>query len=92
MHHEVWTLAALAVVLAAGPSFARAATTRAAKALPPELPAETLTTLPEIAQAERVYVAHLSVSHLADGRVRVFDARGGKLPGTVSAGSSATSA
>jgi len=52
---------------------------------PPELERETLTTAviaPEM--KERVYVADIAISHISDGRIRVFDARGGKFLGMIS--------
>lgn len=57
------------------------------KAPPPELPAETLTTT-SLAQVgpERVYVGDVAISHIVDGRVRVFNARDGKLLGMVNTG------
>ena len=52
-----------------------------------ELAAETLTTGPVPASAtERVYVADVAISHIADGRIRVFDPRSGKFLGMVSTG------
>lgn len=57
------------------------------KVVPPELPAETLvsSTLAH-ATTERVYVADVAIAHIADGRLRVFDARAGKLLGLISTG------
>lgn len=54
---------------------------------PPELPAETLT-VTSLAQAptSRVYVADIAISHIADGRIRVFDATQGRFLGMVSTG------
>lgn len=53
----------------------------------PELPAETLT-VATLAQAptSRVYVADIAISHIADGRIRVFDATQGRFLGMVSTG------
>ncbi|MBK9245139.1 MAG: amine dehydrogenase [Burkholderiales bacterium] len=52
---------------------------------PPELERETLTSGPIAAEMkERVYVADIAISHISDGRVRVFDARGGKFLGMIS--------
>jgi methylamine dehydrogenase heavy chain len=51
---------------------------------PPELPAETLGVTPSVATAERIYVADIAISHISDGRIRVFDARNGKFLGMVS--------
>ena len=57
----------------------------AAKPVPPELPPETLTTKPTVADHDaRVYVADVAISHISDGRVRVYDARNGRLLGMVS--------
>jgi methylamine dehydrogenase heavy chain len=59
----------------------------AAAAPPPELPAETLsTTTLAGATAERVYVADVAIAHIVDGRLRVFDARAGKLLGMINTG------
>lgn len=54
--------------------------------LPPELPAETLGVTPTLTTPERVYVADVAISHIVDSRIRVFDARGGKLLGMISTG------
>lgn len=63
---------------------ASAATQRPA---PAELPAETLTvgSVP-VGATERVYVADVALSHIADGRIRVFDARSGRFLGMISTG------
>ncbi len=55
---------------------------------PPELPAETLSSNSSLAAAtqERIYVADVAIAHIADGRLRVFDARAGKLLGLVNTG------
>ena len=52
-----------------------------------ELPAETLT-VTSLAQAptSRVYVADVAISHIIDGRIRVFDATKGRFLGMVSTG------
>ncbi len=65
-----------------------AAAAQAATNPPPELPAETLTTAPSLAGRvnERVYVADVAIAHIADGRLRVFDARAGKLVGMINTG------
>lgn len=97
MHHHVRTVSAfafaLASALAAGPTSAQSpgqapggARSAAPKAVPPELPAETLTVIPAITQPERVYVADIAISHIVDGRIRVFDPKGGKLLGMISTG------
>jgi len=74
------TLVALAglttAALAAGP-----------KNPPPELPAESLGTATLAGRAsERVYVGDVAIAHIADGRLRVFDARAGKLLGMLATG------
>lgn len=53
----------------------------------PELPAETLgvSTLEGYSSA-RVYVADIAISHISDGRIRVFDAVQGKFLGMISTG------
>jgi methylamine dehydrogenase heavy chain len=60
----------------------------APKAPPPELPAETLVSGGSLAAAgpERIYVGDTMIGNIVDGRVRVFDARRGKLLGMVNAG------
>lgn len=72
-----------AAVLAAAPKKPAAPATP-----PPELPAETLTSNATLASAttERVYVADVAIAHIADGKLRVFDARQGKLMGLISTG------
>jgi methylamine dehydrogenase heavy chain len=61
--------------------------TWAATTVPPELPAETLgvSTL-EGKSSARVYVADIAISHISDGRIRVFDAEQGKFLGMISTG------
>lgn len=57
---------------------------QAHKAVPAELPAETLGTSTLAGKTtERVYVGDVAIAHIVDGRVRVFDARGGKLLGMI---------
>jgi methylamine dehydrogenase heavy chain len=58
-----------------------------AKAPPPELPAETLapSTLAGTSAA-RVYVADVAISHISDGRIRVYDAEKGRFLGMISTG------
>lgn len=58
----------------------------AAKPLPPELPAETLTVVPAVTAPERIYVSDVAINHINDGRIRVYDARGGRLLGMISSG------
>ena len=61
------------------------AATAPPKVVPPELPAETLTTaVIDPARSARVYVADIAIAHINDGRIRVFDARDGKFLGMVS--------
>ena len=77
----VLALCALAVC-AAMPAMA------AAPMAPPlELPAETLGISSLEGKAlSRVYVADVAISHIADGRIRVFDAVQGKFLGMISTG------
>lgn len=59
----------------------------ASAAQPPELPAETLgTSSLQGRSPQRVYVADIAISHIADGRIRVFDASDGRFLGMVSTG------
>lgn len=59
----------------------------APKAVPAELQPETLTTATIAARhTARVYVADVALSHLPDGRIRVFDALGGQFLGMISTG------
>lgn len=77
----------LAVCLASACVSVVAAPPKAAKVQPPELPAETLSVLTLAqASAERIYVADIAISHISDGRIRVFDAASGKFLGMVSTG------
>lgn len=56
-----------------------------AAAVPDELPPETLSVASiDSARSARVYVADVAISHINDGRVRVFDAKDGKFLGMVS--------
>ena len=65
----------------------QAAGKAAPKAVPAELQPETLTTATIDAKyGARVYVADVALSHIPDGRIRVFDALGGKFLGMVSTG------
>ena len=74
-------------ILAAGCAALLLATRPAQAAPPAELPAETLGvgTLAGVGP-ERVYVADVAISHIVDGRIRVFDAKGGKLLGMFASG------
>ena len=79
--------AAIAALFALSPLSAAAAAVTARAGLPDELPAETLTTSTLAGvSTERVYVADVSIAHIQDGRIRVFDARHGKLLGMISTG------
>jgi methylamine dehydrogenase heavy chain len=82
------TLSLAAALLVCG-GWASAANpkTAAPKAVPAELAAETLTgtTLAQTS-AERIYVADIAIAHISDGRLRVFDARAGKLLGMINTG------
>ena len=77
--------AACVALVALLPLVAAAATPAKKAAVPPELERETLTTAAIAAEAkERVYVADIAISHISDGRIRVFDARGGRFLGMIS--------
>ncbi len=87
--------AGLALALAGALGWAAAASPQAGasragapKAVPPELPAETLASGGSLAgvTSERIYVADVMIANIADGRLRVFDARAGKLLGMVNTG------
>jgi methylamine dehydrogenase heavy chain len=76
----------LAALLAASAG-AAAPKAKAAKTPPPELPAETLGTATLAGKtSERVYVGDVAIAHIVDGRLRVFDARAGKLLGMLATG------
>jgi methylamine dehydrogenase heavy chain len=79
--------ACLAGALALSLGAAAAPPPKAPREVPPELPAETLGggTLAGTT-AERVYVSDVVIANIADGRLRVFDARAGKLLGMVNTG------
>ncbi|PUE05990.1 hypothetical protein B9Z51_17240 [Limnohabitans sp. T6-5] len=67
--------------------FAASAHAATAQSVPPELPAETLTvTSLADAPSTRVYVADVAISHIVDGRIRVFDATQGRFLGMISTG------
>lgn len=86
------TLAGLSLALAAGASLAqaapKAAQKAAPKAVPPELPVETLQSGGNLSATttERIYVADVAISHIVDGRMRVFNATDGKLLGIINSG------
>jgi methylamine dehydrogenase heavy chain len=63
---------------------ALAAAAQAQAQRPPELPAETLGVTPSVPATDRIYVADIAISHISDGRVRVFDTRSGKFLGMIS--------
>lgn len=73
--------------LLATSALAAPAKAAAQKPMAQELPAETLT-VTSLAQApaSRVYVADVAISHIIDGRIRVFDATKGRFLGMVSTG------
>lgn len=78
-----WAAALLALAATAGVAAPKAKPAEP----PPELPAETLggSTLYS-ATSERIYVADVAIAHIVDGRLRVFDARAGKLLGLINMG------
>lgn len=87
------TWAAAATLLACAATFSVGAAEskgakgpKAPKVVPPELPAETLVNGGSLSAPERVYVADVLISNIADGRLRVFDARAGKLLGMINTG------
>lgn len=83
-----YTARALTAAVCLAAAAAGAATQAPKAAPPPELAAETLGSGATLAGAttERVYVADVAISHIADGRLRVFDARAGKLLGLINTG------
>ena len=93
MHERVrgWVGAAraacLAGVLGCSLGAGAAPPAKAPREVPPELPAETLGvgTLAGTS-AERVYVSDIAINHIPDGKLRVFDARAGRLLGMVNTG------
>lgn len=84
------TRVALAATMSATALTLGAATPKAAtpKVVPPELPAETLSSGGTLAGAttERIYVADVMIANISDGRLRVFDARAGRLMGLINTG------
>jgi methylamine dehydrogenase heavy chain len=81
----VTALPAYAAGSGAAKKAAPAASAAAAKVVPAELPPETLTVSTiDTARSARVYVADVAISHISDGRVRIFDAKDGKFLGMVS--------
>ena len=80
---RISSLAALLALLLLG-GVAQAAKLKAP--VPPELPAEVLTVAPGPTTTERIYVMDLALNHTTDTRVRVLDARSGKLLGLISTG------
>ncbi len=82
------SFAALRATLSAAALLATGLTLAAPpKAVPPELPAETLgeSSLAGRSPA-RVYVADVTISHISDGRIRVYDAEKGQFLGMISTG------
>ncbi|MFN0186017.1 MAG: amine dehydrogenase large subunit [Aquabacterium sp.] len=83
---------ALLIAAALAGSMAAHAAAPAAKAapkvVPPELPAETLQSGGSLAGGtrERVYVADVNIASIVDGRLRIFDARTGRMLGMVNTG------
>ncbi|WP_088280857.1 amine dehydrogenase large subunit [Ideonella sp. A 288] len=82
-------LAVASLALLGGFSGAALAAKPAAKAAPKPVPAElqpeTLTTSSIDAKyGARVYLADVAISHISDGRIRVYDAMGGKFLGMIS--------
>lgn len=79
--------ACLAGVLGCSLGAGAAPPAKAPREVPPELPAETLGvgTLAG-ATAERIYVSDIAINHIPDGKLRVFDARAGRLLGMVNTG------
>lgn len=76
-----------AFVLAAALAAPHAVHAAAPKNPPPELPAENLGTSTLAGKSgERIYVADVAIAHIVDGRLRVFDARSGKLMGMLATG------
>lgn len=88
LHSAIRSLVAPLLSLSLLAGAAQAATAKPAVPVQPEeLPAETLTSSTlNPAQTERIYVADVSIAHIHDGRIRVFDARTGKLLGMISTG------
>ena len=80
--------AALTALLAAGALSAAPApqVKNPPRALPPELPADVLTVAPGPTSSERIYAMDLALNHTTDSRVRVLDARSGKILGMISTG------
>jgi methylamine dehydrogenase heavy chain len=87
-HAGARTLSRLAIgLLLAASAHAAPPSTPSPKTTAQELPSETLT-VTNLAQAptSRVYVADVAISHIVDGRIRVFDATRGRFLGMVSTG------
>ena len=82
-HALAAALASAALAAAAAPPQARPA-----QPVPPPLPLETLTDGASLAgtSTERIYVGDVAIAHIADGRLRVFDARSGRLLGMINTG------
>ncbi len=80
--------AALATTLAAGAAPPKPAAAAAPRPVPAPLPVEVLTDGATLAgsSSARIYVADVAIAHIADGRLRVFDARNGRLLGMINTG------
>lgn len=80
--------ALVGLLLSLGLAAAAGAAQPVPKNPPPELPAETLQSGGNIAasSSERIYVADVMIANIVDGRLRVFDARNGKVLGMVNTG------
>ena len=71
-------------IVGAGLLAAGAAAAGAAPPRPAALPVETLATSTlEGVRESRVYVSDIAINHIADGRVRVYDAVDGRLLGMI---------
>ena len=80
-----WMAWASALALLATPVIAAKPSDKATKAVPAELQPETLTTATLAGHRNsRVYVADFAISHITDGRIRVYDSVDGKYLGMVS--------
>ncbi|MBL8312127.1 MAG: amine dehydrogenase [Rubrivivax sp.] len=85
MSHPSRFLRCVAAALALGGLAAAAQAARPAKPVPAELQPETLgTSVIDARRSARVYVADVAISHISDGRIRVYDALDGQFLGMVS--------
>lgn len=79
------SLRCVAAALALSGLAAVAQPTKPAKPVPAELQPETLgTSVIDSKRTARVYVADVAISHISDGRIRVYDAIDGQFLGMVS--------